>query len=152
MHNYHWCKKPVQKVSSHDLWKVETFIEEDTRNIAHGTMTPQSPSKWAPWDLTQFSQLPSAALSYFPKSYQRSEISSLSKVILILGKARSCRVPNLYCRGLSHLGDLMFCQKTLHETWCVSRCIVMMKLPITICPQLQPSESSESFLPKYVQA
>ena len=36
--------------------------------------------------------------------------------------------------GLSHLGDLMFCQKILHETWCMSRYIVMMKLPVTSCP------------------
>ena len=33
-------------------------------------------------------------------------------MILVLGKARSCRVPNLCSRGLSHLGDLTFCQKT----------------------------------------
>ena len=32
--------------------------------------------------------------------------------------------------GLSHLGELMFHQKTLHKTWCMSRHIVMMKLPI----------------------
>ena len=38
-------------------------------------------------------------------------MSSLSKVILDLGKGRSHRAPNLCCRGLSHLGDLMFCQK-----------------------------------------
>ena len=45
----------------------------------------------------QFSQSSSAALSYFPESHQQSEISSLSKVILVLGKARSLRVPNLGC-------------------------------------------------------
>ena len=72
---------------------------QDTRNIVHRTMMPQSPSKQAPWDLTQFSQLPSAAPSYFPESYQQFEISSLSKVILVLGKARSHRVPNVGCRG-----------------------------------------------------
>ena len=33
---------------------------------------------------------------YFPESY-KSEISSLSKVILVWGKARSCRAPNLGC-------------------------------------------------------
>ena len=38
---------------------------------------------------------PSAAPSYFPKCHPWSEISSLSKVILVLGKARSRRVPNL---------------------------------------------------------
>ena len=53
-----------------------------------------------PWDLTQFFQSPSAAPSYFPESHQwpGSEISSLSKVILVLGKARSPRAPNLGCR------------------------------------------------------
>ena len=43
----------------------------------------------------QFSQSPSAAPLYFPESHWRSEISSLSKVILVLGKARSRRVTNL---------------------------------------------------------
>ena len=32
--------------------------------------------------------------------------------------------------GLNHLGDLKFWQKTLHETWCMNGCIVVMKLPI----------------------
>ena len=41
---------------------------QETRNIVHRTMTPQSLSK-APWDLTQFSQLPSAAPLYFPESH-----------------------------------------------------------------------------------
>ena len=27
--------------------------------------------------------------------------------------------------GLSHLGDLMFWQKTLHKTWCISRSVLM---------------------------
>ena len=63
-------------------------------------------SKWAPWDLTQFSQSPSAALSYFPESYQQSEISSLSKVILVLGKAKCCRVQK------NSAGDMM--QDWLH--------------------------------------
>ena len=60
-------------------------------------MTPQSSSEEAPWDLTQFSQLPSAALSYFPESHQWSKISSLSKVILVWGKARSHMVPTQGC-------------------------------------------------------
>ena len=38
--------RSVQKGSSHVLWKMETFIEEDTRNIVHRTMTPQFPSGW----------------------------------------------------------------------------------------------------------
>ena len=47
---------------------------------------------------------PSAIQSYFPESHQWSEITSLSKVILVLGKVRNHRAPNLGCRGLSHLG------------------------------------------------
>ena len=50
-------------------------------------------------DLTQFTQSPSAALSYFPESHRWSEIFSLSKVILVLGKASSHRVPNLGSSG-----------------------------------------------------
>ena len=53
---------------------------------------------------SQFSQLPSAALSYFPESHQWSEISSLSKVILVWGKARSHRAPNLGYRGAESPG------------------------------------------------
>ena len=51
-------------------------------------------------------------------------------MILVLGKARSCRARNLGCGGgLSHLGDLTFCQKTWHTTWCMSWCTVVMKVP-----------------------
>ena len=67
-------------------------------------MMPQSPSKEAPWDLTWFSQSPSAAPSYFPEFHWWSEISSLSKVILVFGEARSRRVPNLGCRGAESSG------------------------------------------------
>ena len=43
---------------------------------------------------SQFSQSPSAALFYFPESHRWPEISSLSKVILVLEKARSHRAPS----------------------------------------------------------
>ena len=92
-------------------------------------MTPQSPSRQAPWDLTQFSQSPSATPLYFSESHQRSEISSLSKVILVWGKARSHRAPNLGCSGvLSDLGDLMFHQKSARDAmifqWHVTQTVV----------------------------
>ena len=35
---------------------------------------------------------------------------------------------------LSHLGDLMFCKKTLHKMWCISVLVVMMKLPVHQLP------------------
>ena len=89
----------VQKVSTYVIWKIETFTEEDTRNIVHRTMAPQSPSKWAPWDLTQSSQSSSAAPLYFLESHWQSEISSLSKVILVWGEARNGGALNLGCSG-----------------------------------------------------
>ena len=46
---------------------------------------------------SEFSQSPSAAPLYFPESHHRSE-TSLSKVILVLGKARNLGAPNLCCR------------------------------------------------------
>ena len=52
----------------------------------------------------QFSQLPAAALLYFPESHWWSEIFSLSKVILVSGKVRSHRTPNMGCRGAESPG------------------------------------------------
>ena len=57
-----------------------------------------------------------------------SQITSISTAILALGKARSCREPNLGCRGLTDLGDVILCQKSLHESCRMGRSIVMMKL------------------------
>ena len=41
-----------------------------------------------------------SCLSCFPESHWWSEISSLSKVILVFRKARSHRAPNLSCKGV----------------------------------------------------
>ena len=78
-------------------------------------MTPQSPSKWAPWDLTQFSQSLLAAPIVF--SWISSMVWNLFpfKGYCSFGKARSYRAPNLDCRGAESPGDLMFCEKTLHR-------------------------------------
>ena len=86
---------------------------------------------------SQFSQSPSAALSYFSESHGQSEISSLSKVILVLGKARSCMVLYLGCRGCWVTWVIWCFTNKLHKTWCMSRAVVVMRLPITSCPQLQ---------------
>ena len=45
-----------------------------------------------------------SCLSYFPESHRWSEIFSLSKVILVLGKARRHRAPNLDFRGAEFPG------------------------------------------------
>ena len=50
-------------------------------------------------------QSPSAAPLYSPEPRQWSEISSLSKMILVLGKVKSHRAPNMACRGAESLGS-----------------------------------------------
>ena len=100
-------------------------------------MMPQSPLKQAPWDLTQFSQLPLAAPSYFPESHWYSEISSLSKVILVLGRARSFRAPNVGCRGAEPPGWFDVSPKhsagdVIHEWVCCYDEAVNRQLPIAV--------------------
>ena len=92
-----------------DIYWKEYNVQETVRR----TMMPQSPSKWAPWDLTQFSQLPSASLLYFSETRGWSEISSTAKVILVLGKARNHRAPNLGCSGAESPGWFDVFQKRL---------------------------------------
>ena len=55
-----------------------------------------------------------------------SQISSLSTANLALCKARSRREPNLGCGGMTDLGDVMLCPKSLHESCRMGRRIVMM--------------------------
>ena len=123
--------RSVQKVSSHTRWKIETFIGykiEETLYKGQWHFSP-FPSRYLGTSHSSpcvsstvqntlqnpLLELPSAAPSYFPESYHWSEISSLSKAILVLGKARSPRTPNLAVGVLSHLGDLIFHQKPLQE-------------------------------------
>ena len=51
------------------------------------------------WEMKKFYQLPSATPLYFIEFYQWSKISPLSSVILVFGKARSCRMPNWGYKG-----------------------------------------------------
>ena len=99
------CTRSLQKVCSHAIGKLETFTEEDIRYKKHCTEGNDIsvPFKVGTLGLTQF-RSPSAAQSYFPESHLWSEISSLSKAILILGKARSHRAPNLGCSGAESPG------------------------------------------------
>ena len=115
---------PVQKVSSHVLWKIDTFIEEDTRYNKHCTVDKDTSVPFKVGTLGPHIVLPIAinSPSYFPESHQWSEISSLSKVILVLGKPEVTGRQIWTVRGLSHLGDLMFCKKktTSHQMWCTN--------------------------------
>ena len=98
----YWKKKKnvvivyeAQKVFSHVIWKIETFIEEETRNIVHRTIDTSVPFKVG--TLGPHTVLPIAISCpvIFSESHWWSEISSLSKLISLLRKARSDRLPNL---------------------------------------------------------
>ena len=56
---------------------------------------------------------------YFPESHPWSESSSLSKVILVLGKVRSHRVPSLGCRGAESPAwfDVLWKNYRRRDTW-----------------------------------
>ena len=107
--NYSYVAGSVQKVSGHVIRKIETFIEKDTRYKKHCTQDNDASVSFNVGTLGSHTVLP-MAISFsvvFPESHQQSEIYSLSKVILVLGKARSHRALG----GLSHLVDLVLCQK-----------------------------------------
>ena len=74
---------------------------------------------------------PSATPLYFPKSHLGSKNLFPFKSGFSFGKSQKSQGTK---SGLNHVGDLMFHQKSLHETRCMSRHIVVMKLPITSCP------------------
>ena len=98
--------RSVQKVCSHVTWKIEAFIEEDTKYKKHCTQDNDASVPFKVGTLGPHRVLPIAIScpSYFPEPHQRSEISSLSKVVLVLGKTRSCTVPNLCFRGAKSPG------------------------------------------------
>ena len=80
-------------------------------------------------------ELPSAVPLYFPESHRQTENSSLSKVLLVLWKARSHRVPNLGCGGAESPGWFGVSQKIswdmMHErVHCLMKLPVINQLPI----------------------
>ena len=114
---YEGCPEDVQpcNMKNRDIYWRKYKIQE-TLCIGQWHL---SPLQTAPWNLTHLSQSPSAASSFFPESHQWSEISSLSKVILVLGKVRSLRAPNLGCRGAESPGWFNVSSKnyTRHDAW-----------------------------------
>ena len=152
--------RSAQKVPSHVIWQRETFIVSYTRYKKYYTYDNDTsvPFKWAPWDLTQFSQSPWAAPLYFPESHQWSEISSLSNVILVFGKARSCRLPNLGCNLLNHPGDLIFHKKparNMMQEWaCCHNEAANHQLPIAMASwiiQMVSMEEGSSLIQNLMQ-
>ena len=128
----------VQKVFSHVLWKIETLLKKTQETLYTGQWCLSRLQSRHLWELTQFSQSPSTDLLYFPESHQWSEISSLSKVIFVLGKARSCRSPNLglqICNGAESPGWFDVSPKisawdVMHERACCHDEAANHQLPI----------------------
>ena len=88
---YKWS---AHKLSSHVIWKTETFIEEDTRYKNHCTQDNDASVPFKVGTSGPHTGLPIAISCPIVFSW----ISSISKVILVLGKARSHGAPNLGCR------------------------------------------------------
>ena len=132
--------KSVQKVSSHIIWKIETFIEEDTRykkQCVHGTMIPLSPLQSRHLGTSHNSpnhhQLPTM-FSWISTTIWNLFLLPFQRLFSFWEKAEVTGHQIWAVSGLSHLGYLMFNQKTLHKTQHMSGHIVVMKLPISSCP------------------
>ena len=112
-------------------YEKETFIEEDTRYRKHCTQDNDTSVPFKVGTLGPLTVL-LVAIScpvVFPWILLQSEIPSLSEVILVWEKPEVTGCQIWAVVGLSHLGDLMFRQKTFHKTWCMSGWVAMMKLP-----------------------
>ena len=97
--------RSVQKVSSQGIWKRETFIKEDTRYKKNCIQDNDASVPFKLGTLGPHTVLPIAISCPVVISWiSSSEIFSLSKVVLVLGKARSHRAPNLGCRGAESPG------------------------------------------------
>ena len=100
-----WHTRAVGKVSSHVkkgiYWR--RYKIQETLYIGQWRLSPlQVWGTLGPHTVFPITISCPVAPSHFAESHWRSEISSLSKVISVLGKARSHRAPNLGCsRGES---------------------------------------------------
>ena len=96
----------VQKVSSHVIRKIETISQEDTRYKKHCTKDNDTSVPFRVGTLGPHTVLPISISCLIIFSWISSKfwICSLSKVILVLGKTRSHRAPNLGCSGAESPG------------------------------------------------
>ena len=82
-----WCLSPLQ-----------------SRHVGTSHSSPSFPSTVENTLQNPLLESPSTAPSHFPESHQHSEISSLSKVILVLGKAKVVGAKSGLRMGSSHQG------------------------------------------------
>ena len=140
--------RSVHKVSNHVIWKIATFIEEDTETLyieqwhfsplqrGHLRTSCSSPSR-----------------HQLPRRVFLNLINSLKSLLFqkwfyILGKAIRRKAPNLGCRGSESPGWFDVSLKSSAGDMMHEQCVVVMKLPITSCPWPRPSESSQWFFAK----
>ena len=113
MYIYEVCPEGIQpcKVKSRDIhWR--RFKIQETLYIGQWCLNPlQSRHLGTSFSFPSISstvqntlqnpllESPSDALLYCPESHRRCKISSISKMLLVLGKARSSRASNLGCWG-----------------------------------------------------
>ena len=123
----------VQKVSSHVLWKIETFIEEDTRHKKHCTQDNDASVPFKVGTLGPHTVLPVTISCPVVLSWISLMVWNLFP---FKGNFRSWRSQKLQgaksdYRGAGAPGWLDVSPKALHKTWCMSGCVVEMKLPVT---------------------
>ena len=87
----YWRRYKMQETLYTGQWHLSPL---QSRHLGTSQVLPASLSLFKTLQ-NPLLESPSAAPSYVPETHWQSEISSLSKVILVLGKARSHRVWNL---------------------------------------------------------
>ena len=117
--------RSVQKVSSHVIWKIETFIEEDTRYKKHCTQDNDASVPFKVGTLGPHTVLPITISCPVILSWISSMVWNLFsfKGDFSFGEKPEVTGHQTMAIGrLSHLGDLMFHQKTtgdvMHEQAC----------------------------------
>ena len=138
-------RRTVQKVSTHVIRKIETFIEEDTRYKKHCTQDNDASVPFKVGTLGPHTVIPITISFPITFSWISVMVWNLfpSKGDFSFGKGQKSQGAYSELSG-EWVTWMIWCFfKKLHEPWYISRRVVMMKLPITSCPCLQPSESSE---------
>ena len=133
----------IQKVSSHVIWKIETFIEKDTTCKKHCTQDNDTSVHFKVGTLGPHTILPITISCPIRFSWISLMVWNLFplKVVLVWGKARSHRVQNLGCRDTEWPGwfDVLpknYAQDVMHEQVCCGDEAANHQLPIVV-----PSES-----------
>ena len=97
----YWRRYKIQKTLYIGQWHLSPL---QSKHVGTSHTSPSISSTVQSTLQNPTLELPSASLSRFSESHHSSEISSLSKVILVLRKSRSVRMTNLGCSRAESLG------------------------------------------------